>query len=75
MCIRDRRSEGAAQLVEAIRQYSFLAYTLRGQPSDGPTANARRIMVAIRASRLPAEIDPDQALRQSNMWSAASECT
>eukprot|EP00969_Alexandrium_andersonii_P122329 5407482-Alexandrium_andersonii.AAC.1 len=34
-------NDGASQLVEALRQYSFLAYTLRGQSSDGPVASAR----------------------------------
>eukprot|EP00969_Alexandrium_andersonii_P244902 10822217-Alexandrium_andersonii.AAC.1 len=31
-------------------------------------------MAAIRASRLPAEVDPDQPFRHGNTWSAGSEC-
>eukprot|EP00969_Alexandrium_andersonii_P014097 614895-Alexandrium_andersonii.AAC.1 len=31
-------------------------------------------MSAIRASRLPAELDPDQPLRQGNVWTACSDC-
>eukprot|EP00969_Alexandrium_andersonii_P231511 10224000-Alexandrium_andersonii.AAC.1 len=31
-------------------------------------------MAAIRASRLPAEIDPDQPARRSQVWSDSSEC-
>eukprot|EP00969_Alexandrium_andersonii_P078531 3462761-Alexandrium_andersonii.AAC.1 len=31
-------------------------------------------MAAIRASRLPAEVDPDQPLRCSHVWASNTDC-